>query len=100
MSALACWQQSRAIGPYGFREADLLLLFDRQLEPLLRDCISPTSHCYCSVRQASMSCFASFRSRNQWMSRHSLRNVPLKLSTNALSVGLPGRQKSIFAPLR
>jgi hypothetical protein len=45
-----------------------------------------------------MSCRASFRSRNQWVFKHSLLKVPLKLSTNALSVGLPGREKSIFAP--
>jgi hypothetical protein len=37
---------------------------------------------------------------NQWMFRHSDRNVPLKLSTNALSVGLPGLEKSIFTPFR
>ena len=31
-------------------------------------------------------------------SKHSDRNVPLKLSTNAFSVGLPGLEKSIFTP--
>ena len=30
------------------------------------------------------------------MSRHSARNVPLNDSQKALSVGLPGREKSIF----
>jgi len=38
------------------------------------------------------------RSLNQWASRHSARKVPLNDSTNALSVGLPGREKSIFTP--
>ena len=49
-----------------------------------------------SFRQASIRCFASLRSMNQWVFKHSLRNVPLKLSTNALSVGFPGLEKSIF----
>jgi hypothetical protein len=34
----------------------------------------------------SMSCLVSFRSRNQRVFRHSLRNVPLKLSTNPYTV--------------
>jgi hypothetical protein len=41
---------------------------------------------------------ASFSFMNQWVLRHSLRKVPLELSTKALSVGLLGLEKSIFAP--
>jgi hypothetical protein len=37
---------------------------------------------------------------NQWAFRHSARNLPLKLSMNALSVGLPGREKSGVTHLR
>jgi len=47
-----------------------------------------------SLRQASILAFASSRLMNQGMFRHSARNLPLKLSMNALSVGLPGREKS------
>lgn len=36
---------------------------------------------------------------NQWAFRHSARNLPLKLSMNALSVGLPGREKSSVTPV-
>jgi hypothetical protein len=34
---------------------------------------------------------ASSRVMNQWTSKHSIRNFPLKDSMNALSVGFPGR---------
>ena len=36
--------------------------------------------------------------RNQWAFRHSPRNLPLKDSMKALSVGLPGREKSSTTP--
>jgi hypothetical protein len=42
--------------------------------------------------------FASASVPNQWAFRHSTRKVPLNDSTKALSVGLPGREKSIFIP--
>jgi len=45
-----------------------------------------------------MICFASASDVNQWASRHSNRNVPLNDSTYALSVGFPGREKSIRTP--
>jgi hypothetical protein len=35
---------------------------------------------------------------NQCWFRHSARNLPLKDSMNALSVGLPGREKSSVTP--
>jgi hypothetical protein len=38
--------------------------------------------------------FASASAPNQWAFRHSARKVPLNDSTKALSVGLPGREKS------
>ena len=37
---------------------------------------------------------APSRFMNQWTFRHSALNLPLKLSMKALSVGLPGREKS------
>jgi aspartyl-tRNA(Asn)/glutamyl-tRNA(Gln) amidotransferase subunit A len=40
---------------------------------------------------------ASSRLRNQCVLRHSARNLPLKDSSNGLSVGLPGREKSSVA---
>ena len=42
---------------------------------------------------------ASSSDRNQFWSMHSARTLPLKLSTNALSVGFPGREKSSVMPL-
>jgi hypothetical protein len=47
-----------------------------------------------------MICLASVRFWNQFVSRHSDRKVPLNDSTKALSVGLPGREKSIFTLFR
>ena len=47
-----------------------------------------------------MRCSASARVANQCASRHSARSVPLNDSTCALSVGLPGREKSIGTPAR
>src|SRR5579871_3813394 len=51
-----------------------------------------------SRRQASHFPTASSRLMNQWAFKHSARNLPLKLSMNALSVGLPGREKSSVTP--
>ena len=48
-----------------------------------------------SCLQASMSCLASVSVANQCTSKHSARSVPLNDSTYALSVGFPGREKSI-----
>jgi hypothetical protein len=45
--------------------------------------------------QASMTCLASVSVANQCTSKHSARSVPLNDSTCALSVGFPGREKSI-----
>src|SRR2546430_16131430 len=42
---------------------------------------------------------ASARSRNQCWFKHSSRNLPLKLSTNAFSTGLPGSMKSSVIPV-
>jgi len=41
---------------------------------------------------------ASWRSANQFSFRHSSRSRPLKLSTNAFSIGLPGRMKWSWTP--
>src|SRR5277367_5630400 len=41
---------------------------------------------------------ASSRLRNQLAFKHSARNLPLRLSMKALSVGLPGREKSSVTP--
>lgn len=41
---------------------------------------------------------ASSRDKNQWALRHSSRKRPLKDSFFALSVGLPGREKSVSTP--
>lgn len=49
-------------------------------------------------RQASITCLASTSVANQCASKHSARNVPLNDSTYALSVGFPGREKSICTP--
>lgn len=49
---------------------------------------------YSPRRQASILARASASDKNQWLFRHSSRSRPLKLSTKALSVGLPGRDKS------
>jgi hypothetical protein len=46
--------------------------------------------------QDSIRSTASAGLANQCASRHSARSVPLELSTYALSVGLPEREKSIF----
>ena len=35
---------------------------------------------------------------NQCAFKHSARNLPFRLSINALSVGLPGREKSNVTP--
>src|SRR5713226_5197705 len=51
-----------------------------------------------SRRQVSIICFASASVANQWASKHSDRSVPLNDSTYALSVGFPGREKSICTP--
>ena len=45
------------------------------------------------MRHASMSARASATLANQCSFRHSPRNLPLKLSTKAFSIGLPGRMK-------
>ncbi len=42
---------------------------------------------------------ASSRDMNQLSFRHSCHSLPLKDSTVALSVGVPGREKSILMPL-
>src|SRR6266403_137855 len=51
-----------------------------------------------SRRRASLSCFASLSVVNQCASRHSARSAPLNDSTGALSVGFPGREKSVRTP--
>ena len=51
-----------------------------------------------SCRHASISRFASASVPNQCAFRHSARNVPLNDSMKSLSVGSPGREKSIFIP--
>lgn len=51
-----------------------------------------------SLSQASHFRTASPRLMNQCAFRHSARNLPLKLSMNALSVALPGREKSSVTP--
>jgi len=43
---------------------------------------------------------ACFRFRNQFVFKHSSLNLPLKLSAKAFSIGLPGRMKFSFTPLR
>ncbi|KWE93262.1 hypothetical protein WT54_05690 [Burkholderia territorii] len=48
-----------------------------------------------STRHRSICSLASASDVNQCTFRHSLRSVPLNESTNALSVGLPGRLKAI-----
>ena len=53
-----------------------------------------------SARQASHLHRASARLKNQEAFRHSARNEPLNDSMNALSVGLPGREKSNVTSLR
>jgi len=50
------------------------------------------------MRQASILHRASSRDMNQFSFRHSCLNLPLKDSTVALSVGVPGREKSILIP--
>ena len=56
------------------------------------------AHLVMSLRQASHFSRASSRLRNQCAFRHSARNLPFRLSMNALSVGLPGRLKSSVTP--
>ena len=51
------------------------------------------------MRQASILHRASSRDMTPFSFRHSCRNLPLKDSTVALSVGVPGREKSILMPL-
>ena len=51
-----------------------------------------------SLRQLSSLSCASSSDRNQWMFRHSSRRLPLNDSINGLSVGFPGREKSIVTP--
>ncbi len=51
------------------------------------------------MRQASILHRASSRDMNQFSFRHSCRSLPLKDSPVALSVGVPGREKSILMPL-
>ncbi len=51
-----------------------------------------------SLRQLSSLSCASSSERNQWMFRHSSRRLPLNDSINGLSVGFPGREKSIVTP--
>jgi hypothetical protein len=53
---------------------------------------------YKSLRQASHFSRASSRHMNQCAFRHSVRSFPLYDSMNALSVGLPGREKSSVTP--
>lgn len=50
------------------------------------------------MRQASILHRASSRDMNQFSFRHSCRSLPLNDSTVALSVGVPGREKSIRIP--
>lgn len=52
------------------------------------------------MRQASILHRASSKDINQFSFRHSCRNLPLKDSTVALSVGVPGREKSIQTVVR
>jgi hypothetical protein len=51
-----------------------------------------------SSRHASIRRLASVSVPNRWAFKHSARKVPWNDSTKALSVGLPGREKSIFIP--
>ena len=57
---------------------------------------SPVSLLY--VRQSSNFSWASARDRNQCALRHSARKRPLNASMKALSVGLPGFEKSSVTP--
>lgn len=56
------------------------------------------SSLYC-LRQRSSFSQASSSDRNQCVFTHSLRSLLLNASMNALSVGLPGREKSSVTPL-
>ena len=56
-----------------------------------------TASLYCR-RHASILLLASASDKNQCASRHSSRKRPLNNSTKALSVGLPGREKSNVTP--
>jgi hypothetical protein len=53
---------------------------------------------FLSLRQASNFSDAAASVRNQWAFRHSARKRPLKASMKALSVGLPGLEKSRVTP--
>jgi len=72
-----------------FYQRDPWFVPDRAVGPYFVVVSAPVLHFF--VR-------ASSRLMKQWVFRHSARNLALKLSMNALSVGLPGREKPSVTP--
>lgn len=85
---------------FGFGQGDRLVV-SHDFVSMIADLL-PIAPCGRSslyyLRQASNFWTPCGSVKNQWVFRHSALNLPLNTSMKALSVGLPGRDKSRITP--
>ena len=91
------WSWPKIISAQYQSSSSFLILWINSAEVILFNDEHILSWLY-PIRQHSSFSRASTRDKNRWIFRHSSRRLPLDDSINVLSVGFPGRERSIIPP--